>query len=245
MKSINPRMKTLKSLEDTGEDYFTTLLQRGFFQDVTRDYDLGDIISCKMHDLMHDLARRVAGNESKVIELGTGDIDKGPPHHLSFGYRSSSSVIPASLLGHPSSVIPASLLGHPPSVIPASLFQLKSLLTFLSPVGVAGVDELLCGRIISSFSCLRVLDLHHLRIETLPSSIGGLMHLRYLDLSFTDVTQLPASITELQNLQTLKLNSCWKLKVLPADVKKLINLRHLGLYGLDLSLATCLQEWGR
>ncbi|GAB2232279.1 hypothetical protein Droror1_Dr00011311 [Drosera rotundifolia] len=89
------------------------------------------------------------------------------------------------------------------------------------------------------FQLLRVLDLHNLRIETLPSSIGGLVHLRYLDLSENPVTELPASITQLQNLQTLKLNRCWKLKVLPADVKKLINLRHLDLGGHD-GLGSCL-----
>ncbi|KAL9253186.1 putative disease resistance protein RGA1, partial [Drosera capensis] len=46
-----------QSLEDAGHDYFMQLLQRCFFQDVDRDR-LGNILSCKMHDLIHDLAQR-------------------------------------------------------------------------------------------------------------------------------------------------------------------------------------------
>ena len=54
-----------QSFEDVGEEYFQGLLQRCFFQDVTRD-KWGSIKSCRVHDLLHDLAIEVAGVKYKV-----------------------------------------------------------------------------------------------------------------------------------------------------------------------------------
>lgn len=55
-----------QSLEDAGEKHFSDLLNRCFFQDVRKDV-FGDIYACKLHDLMHDLAEEVAGNESLIL----------------------------------------------------------------------------------------------------------------------------------------------------------------------------------
>lgn len=55
-----------QDLEDVAEEYFMTLLQRCFFQDVERD-DLGEILSSKIHDLMLDLAQEVAGKEVLLV----------------------------------------------------------------------------------------------------------------------------------------------------------------------------------
>ncbi|PKI32191.1 hypothetical protein CRG98_047427 [Punica granatum] len=66
---LEPRSK--KTLEEVGYDYFRELLSRSFFQDMQVDL-YGDIMSCRMHDLMHDLARslralRICGGHIKVI----------------------------------------------------------------------------------------------------------------------------------------------------------------------------------
>ncbi|KAB1226033.1 putative disease resistance protein RGA1 [Morella rubra] len=44
-----------QSFEDVGNEYFLDLLWRPFFQEAELD-EYGDVISCKMHDLMDDLA---------------------------------------------------------------------------------------------------------------------------------------------------------------------------------------------
>ena len=57
-----------ESLEDVGEEYFSILLQRCFFEDV--DGSHGEILFCKMHDRIHDLAKEVAGEESLMLTVG-------------------------------------------------------------------------------------------------------------------------------------------------------------------------------
>ncbi|XP_059439408.1 putative disease resistance protein RGA3 [Corylus avellana] len=47
-------------LEYVGNEYFMDLLWRSFFQEATDKF--GNVIGCKMHDLMHDLAILVAGS---------------------------------------------------------------------------------------------------------------------------------------------------------------------------------------
>lgn len=57
-----------QSLEETGLIYFRDLLFMSFFQEVTKD-KWGNMKTCKMHDLIHDLAKLVAGEESITLSV--------------------------------------------------------------------------------------------------------------------------------------------------------------------------------
>ncbi|EOY12526.1 Leucine-rich repeat containing-like protein [Theobroma cacao] len=48
-----------ENIQDIGDEYFNDLLSRSFFQEEVKDEN-GNIIRCKMHDLIHDLALSVA-----------------------------------------------------------------------------------------------------------------------------------------------------------------------------------------
>ncbi|KAK9920488.1 hypothetical protein M0R45_029043 [Rubus argutus] len=50
-------------MEVRGNEYFYILLEKSFFQDVTTD-GRGNIIYCKMHDLVHDLAESVSKSKN-------------------------------------------------------------------------------------------------------------------------------------------------------------------------------------
>lgn len=167
-----------------------------------------------MHDLIHDLAQSVAGDECIISNPDAENIVERN-RHVAFESIHSLRDIPAPLLkAHKMRTLFLKI----PSPDLVFLSTLKG-------------NKLAYDTSISSFKCLRALNLSKIYIKEVPNSIGKLKHLRYLDLSCNShIKLLPASITKLQNLQTLRLNYCGKLKELPEDITNLISLRHLELY---------------
>jgi Leucine-rich repeat (LRR) protein len=197
-----------RCLEDVGREYFTDLLWRSFFQDIQRDKH-GDIEVCKMHDLIHDLAQSVAGDECIILNQNAEKVVERNIH-VAFDSLYSLSDIPTPLL---------------------KAQKMRTLLQ-LDSWALCHLSRAVYDTLISSFKCLRALNLSYLKIQEVPDSIGKLKHLRFLDLSHSRYIELlPASITKLQNLQTLRLDYCQKLRELPEDIANLINLRHLAIYG--------------
>ncbi|KAI9393708.1 hypothetical protein POPTR_006G273900v4 [Populus trichocarpa] len=107
-------------------------------------------------------------------------------------------------------------------------------------------DEGSWESICREFRCLRVLVLSDFVMKEVSPLIQKLKHLKYLDLSNNEMEALSNSVTSLVNLQVLKLSGCRKLKKLPRDIGKLINLRHLdvGCY-LDRDLCEDLEYMPR
>jgi hypothetical protein len=167
-----------RCLEDVGREYFMNLLWRSFFQDINRN-EYGDIEACKMHDLIHDLAESVAGDEC-IISIPNVEKVVERTRHVTCDSLDSLRDIPAPLL---------------------KAHKIRTLL-LLFPTRPSHTP--VYDTFISSFECLRALNMSGLNIQEVPNFIGKLRHLRFLDLSWNrDIKLLPASITQLQNLQTL------------------------------------------
>ncbi|CAO2820233.1 unnamed protein product [Amaranthus hypochondriacus] len=192
-----------KSMEDVAEDYVKLLIQRCFFQDVEGKSDY--IWGFKIHDLMHDVAQEVVGNEiHTTVHSMSGDMGKRIRHLK----RSNSADVFCTQKSQLRSYVDADKL------------RLK-------------MDQVCVASIFANWKCLRALDLSDSSIKILPDSIGNLLHLRYLNLLFNDFEVLPKAITNLYNLQTLLLDFCVQLKELPKDIGKLVNLRVLNISNCD------------
>lgn len=195
-----------RQLEDIGNRYFNELLSRFCFQEVKEAFD-GEILACKIHNLVHDLAQSVAGPECLNWKPDTKSIyDK--VRHLYFQDEA-------------------------PKPLPKS----RNLRSFIYAFKIKPLDKTFILDITSNLIRLRVLILNSLEIEELPSSIGNLKPLRYLDLSqSSNIKSLPDSVCKLVNLQTLNLINCESFRGLPRNFEDLISIKTLYLTCQEMSL---------
>ncbi|KAJ4715185.1 NBS-LRR disease resistance protein [Melia azedarach] len=203
--------KKNQHLEDIGNVHFIDLLSRSFFQDLKeqRCWRWGTLVTCKMHDLMHDLAQSVIGSECQMIKSDEDNVD-GRSRHISFAPNLESLKMSTAML------------------------QTSRLRTFLPLSFSTKFDSFHFSKFISSFKCLHTVNLRGSNIKKVPILIGKLKHLRYLDLSRNnDLKELPDSMWKLINLQTLNLYGCRSLQKLPRDTRKMVSLQYLMIDDCD------------
>ncbi|XP_010911917.1 putative disease resistance protein RGA4 [Elaeis guineensis] len=194
-------------LEDLAEDYFKELICRNLLRP---DSDYVDESWCRMHQLLRSLALFLIGDESAFV-----------------GHEKICNTNPLIKLRR----LSISSVGEKLEIPDAVKKQrcLRTLIVWNSPKTKIVEHEL------ERLGQLRVLDLQDTELESLPDSMGNLLHLRFLDLDRTNVKNLPESIGRLQNLQTLNLSGCKSLHTLPKAITSLCNLRCLCLEQTPLS----------
>ncbi|KAI8562425.1 hypothetical protein RHMOL_Rhmol03G0036600 [Rhododendron molle] len=213
-------MGTKDELEDIGEGYILELVRRSFLeQDYKRLSAFNPVKreTYKMHDLVHDLAQYVAGNEFLTIK---GSITEAIPEtvqHISFDLNTDCS-------------------------FPRPLMEAEKLRTIVYPSNRCRRFRSPVEPAIASFRSLRVLEglglpenigkLKLLRyISTnapvdLPNSLCMLLNLQYLDLSGSYVSRLPEDFCKLISLRFLALKTT--LTHLPKEgIGRLTSLRTL------------------
>ncbi|XP_072963355.1 putative disease resistance protein RGA4 [Typha angustifolia] len=192
-------------IEATAEDYYNELVRRSLLQLDLHFSITGKV--CKMHDLLRSLALHLSQSESFY-----GDPESLNPIALSKIRRLS-----IANKGEPI-VIPLGL--------ETERLCLRALLLFDGPSRVE-------NDLFTRFAYLRVLVLKG--IESMPDSLGNLIHLRVLDLASTRISELPNSLDRLTNLQSLNLTDCKQLHALPSGLTQLCNLRYLGISNMSLN----------
>ncbi|ESW22953.1 hypothetical protein PHAVU_004G008900 [Phaseolus vulgaris] len=204
-----PSSQHIRHPEEVGEEYFTDLLSRSFFQQSSNNRHF------IMHDLMNDLAKYVCGDFCFRLKF---DKDKCMPkttRHFSFDFSDVKSFDGFESLSDAKrlrSFLPISQYGRWHFKI--SIHDLFSKIKFI--------------RVLSFYGCSG--------LREVPDSVGDLKHLHLLDLSLcAAIKKLPDSICLLYDLLILKLNCCLKLKKLPINLHKLTKLRCLEFEGTRVS----------
>ncbi|KAL0009141.1 hypothetical protein SO802_010643 [Lithocarpus litseifolius] len=189
-------------MEIIGEEYFEKLAMCSFFQDFEKgDNDDDKIITCKMHDMVHDFTQLMSTNECFTI-----CVDK----ELVIDWKSARHL---------------TLELYIETQFPVSIYNAKNLRTLFlrySRIVLFPLD------LFQHLTCLQSLSLEFNSFEKLPNEVEKLKHLRLLNLSRCfNITELPEMMCNLCNLQTLNISSCNQIKKLPQGMGKLIKLRHL------------------
>ncbi|XP_061366093.1 putative disease resistance protein RGA3 [Gastrolobium bilobum] len=196
-------------VEDVGYEAWNELYQRSFFQDVQIDA-FSQITSFKMHDLVHDLAQSIMGEECVVCEPAMLTKLSSRVHHISCLKSDDDK--------------------HPRFKLNMGAFKkFESLRTFLQSKYPSSPN----AWVLPSVHSLRALSTSSSQL----SALKNLIHLRYLNIHRSAISTLPNSICELQKLQILKLKNCRKLSCLSKDLTRLQELRHLVIEGCDSLVA--------
>lgn len=191
--------KEQSTAEEVADRYLRELIQRNMLEAVETD-ELGRVSTCKMHDLMRDLALSIAKEEKFGAAndfSSTVDLDKQVRRLSSNGWKDKIAA-------------------------KVTLPRLRTLVA----LGISASSSQLLFPIFSESTYLTVLELQDSEITEVPASIGNLFNLRYIGLRHTRIKSLPESIGKLSNLQTLDIKQT-KIEKLPQGIAKIKKLWHL------------------
>ncbi|KAK9144936.1 hypothetical protein Sjap_004839 [Stephania japonica] len=177
-------------LEVEGNEIFNGLLWHSMLEGKRRDGD-GNVKTCRMHDLLHDLGSSILKSHCSHLEYGSGialdipdkarhfSVTSQTPNELHINHSRKSQQSLRTLMVHCNCPMPVDF---------------------------------------TRFTCLRTLHIRGAELSKRSSAIGDLKHLRYLSLVSCGLESLPKSIGKLGNLQILNLEDNNSLKSLPKSI---------------------------
>ncbi|XP_031258657.1 disease resistance protein RPP13-like [Pistacia vera] len=194
-------------MEDMALNYLNELINRSLIQ--KGKMRLGMVTTCRVHDLLRDLAIQKA-KELNLVQIY--DEIRNSAH--------SSKVSCRRLAVYTGNYRTLRLRQCNPLLRSLLIFDRDRLLPTLTQF-----IPTLCTK----FRFLRVLEFErgYPRSCSLPKDIGKLIHLKYLGIQ--DSVNIPESILNLSNLETLHFNKGWASDCYspPTEIWKLKSLRHL------------------
>jgi hypothetical protein len=210
-------LKEGENLEMAGREIFDELTWRLFFQDVRRDPErvsehLRSRTVCNIHDLMHDIALSVMGQDCVTIVNSTDKelLSAGLTRHM-FGAHYHDYLFKHPLALHTLIVTKYYTLGSEPHL---SLRALRYRF----------VDHPRPRHLLH----LRYLDLSESLMVKLPKKISMLYNLQTLNLSqCKHLVRLPKDMKYMRNLRHLYTNGCTSLECMPPDLGQLTSLQTL------------------
>ncbi|PIA40633.1 hypothetical protein AQUCO_02400001v1, partial [Aquilegia coerulea] len=199
-----------KELEMIGGDYFNEFAMRSFFQDFEKDGD-GSVVSCKMHDLVHDFAQSLTRTECCVIQVNDRETCNSKVRHLTA-----------------------------PDTENPSISKLFRQLTCLRTLDLSNSKLKELPKEVELLLHLRYLDLSGTKLTELPESLGKLCNLQTLKLNdCCDLCKLPNGIGKLSNLRHIENDGTFKLKYFPKGIERLNCLRTLSRFVVNGATGGC------
>uniref|UniRef100_A0A0E0C086 Uncharacterized protein n=1 Tax=Oryza meridionalis TaxID=40149 RepID=A0A0E0C086_9ORYZ len=211
---VEPSKYGSQPVSDKADDCFEHLLWMSFLQEVDQ-HDLSkkgleddDSVKYKIHDLVHDLAQSVAGDEVQIISAKRVNGRTEACRYASLHDNMGSTDVLWSML--------------------------RKVLCALENLEILNLSACNFHSLPDSIGHLQNLQDLNLSLSsflvTLPSSIGTLQSLHLLNLKGCgNLEILPDTICSLQNLHFLNLSQCGVLQALPKNIGDLSNLLHLNL----------------
>nr|UBY07208.1 NBS-LRR disease resistance protein [Dasypyrum villosum] len=218
-------------LTKRGEFIFDELVWRSFLQDKherTRGYGTKTYvtINCKMHDLMHDLAKDVTDECASIEELTQQKALLEDVCHMQMSNHELEQI---SGLCKGRTNLRTLFAPSEPDKDFKELLQVSASLRALhcSPNSVANSKAI-------NAKHLRYLDLSHSNITKLPESICVLYNLQTLRLvDCWELRELPKDMARLRKLIHLHLSGCGRLESMSPNFGLLNNLQVLTTFVVD------------
>ncbi|KAK9933019.1 hypothetical protein M0R45_020233 [Rubus argutus] len=226
--------QSMQEMEDKGNEYFNILCQNSLFQDATKDED-GIITECKMHDLVHDLAKEVSKCESLMQDFNHVMEDNKTPEirHVSRVPTSTLERMSELNIGGLRSLF---LNDQISNTISSKLRALRVL-----DLEKADIEEL--PNSIGKLKHLRYLDVSYTKIKALPKSIGKLYNLQTLRMQSNKyLKKIPQEMQNLINLRHLYHDR--KVEIPAGILGRLTSLRTLPYFTVRKEMGPGIGELG-
>ncbi|XP_075662657.1 disease resistance protein RGA2-like [Castanea sativa] len=200
-------------MEDIGIMYFDILVANSLLQDAKKDeYD--NIVSCTMHDLVHDLTLLISKLETLIVK---GDSMDDISHVRRLSIQSEGEIVPRISFSKVSVRRLRTLVSNA-DVFGSMLSNFKCLRVLkLSGFSIIELSESI-GRLIH----LRFLHISCPNIKALPKSITKLYNLQTLNIrDCYRVKELPKDLKNLVNLRSICVNYSVRMWSLLKDIGQL------------------------
>ncbi|KAH6795147.1 hypothetical protein C2S52_005624 [Perilla frutescens var. hirtella] len=188
-----------EDMELKGREYFQDLAMRSLLQDFEKGGDDGQIMSCKMHDIIHDFAQFV--RKSPVMSMSTCQVCNTNLISRVKEYRGLSwdEGTPLNICDCLTS-LRVLKVGRKLNGSSQGMKRLIHLRWLDMSFGRVSEEDL---KIICKLYFLQTLLLKGCGLDAIPGEIGNLIHLRHLNLGCHDLYGLPEGIAQLTGLHRL------------------------------------------
>lgn len=218
-------------MHDVGNKHFNDLLSYSLFQDEERD-SKGNITSCKMHDLIHDLAKSLSKSEMTILEtLSVRNISN--IRHLNLIYGGE---IEPAFWGNVAQKLQTLFSRH------GFTDDVEANFRRLQILSLRGAETEQVPSCFRNSKQLRYLDISETRIKELPKFITKLYNLQTFRFMNCGSLQMPAEgIGNLINLRHIYFND---ENCMPANIGRLTCLQTLQIFFVGKKSGFRIEELG-